>query len=130
MEQLPGGTETILLVEDEELVRDIAYRLLIRKGYTVIATSSGQEALDHLTDREGDVHLLISDILMPGMNGHELAREVRKLYPEIEIIFISGYNSGSARRQEPVEPDVELLEKPFTPGALLRKVRQVLDKEP
>jgi PAS domain S-box-containing protein len=126
---LPRGTETILLVEDDPSLREMAAILLTRLGYTVLTAANGVEALSLKQQRgAGHVDLLFTDVVMPHMSGKELSDRVRVLYPHTRILFTSAYTENSIVHQGVLDPGVALLQKPFTPGALARKVREVLDR--
>jgi CheY-like chemotaxis protein len=125
---LPRGTETILLVEDDAPVRSLAALLLVRQGYTVLPCASGLEAIEALGKTSGPVHLMITDVIMPGMNGRVLAQQVLLLRPGIRVLFASGYTSSLAADQGVLEKGVEVLSKPYTGESLARRVRDVLDK--
>ena len=116
---LPGGTQTILLVEDEEAVRGLVREILSRLGYRVLVASDGIEALALSQRFEEAIHLLLTDVIMPGMDGRELAERMMAARPDTRILFMSGY-------AEPPIPDDVLLQKPVTPDALARKVAEVL----
>jgi len=125
---LPHGTETILLVEDDPALRNMASTLLGRLGYTVLATANGVEALNLM--KHGDtkpVHLLFTDVVMPQMSGKELSDRVLELYPGTKILFTSAYTENAIVHQGVLNPGVALLQKPFAPSALAHKVREVLD---
>ena len=125
---LPRGTETILLVEDDPALREMAATLLRRLGYTVLAAANGIEALNLKQQRDtGHVDLLFTDVVMPHMSGKELSDRVRALYPHTQILFTSAYAENAIVHQGVLDPGVALLQKPFTPSALARKVREVLD---
>jgi PAS domain S-box-containing protein len=127
---LPRGTETILLVEDDPALREMAATLLTRLGYAVLTAANGVEALSLKQQRgAGHVDLLFTDVVMPHMSGKELADRVRVLYPHTRILFTSAYTENSIVHQGVLDPGVALLQKPFTPGALARKVREVLDRD-
>jgi PAS domain S-box-containing protein len=124
-----GGGETILLVEDEPLVRRLVTRLLQAEGYKVLAAQNGPEAIEMLRDKGGSIHLMLTDVVMPRMSGVDLARHLEPLYPDLRIIFMSGYADGSIG---PLEDSVALgrfIEKPFSAADLARKVREVLDAD-
>jgi PAS domain S-box-containing protein len=126
---LPGGTETILLVEDDPALRDMAATLLRRLGYTIFAAADGVEALAVQHKRgTGHVDLLFTDVVMPNMSGKELADRVRALYPRTKILFTSAYTENAIVHQGVLEKGVALLQKQFTPSALAHKVREVLDQ--
>jgi CheY-like chemotaxis protein len=122
-----GGAETIMLVEDEKVVQELAVTLLEEYGYTVLAASDGEEALTIIESRSQRPDLLITDVVMPGMGGKELAERVQSRWPEMRIIFISGYADEAIIRQGVLETDAQFLQKPFAPEALAKKVRNILD---
>ena len=126
---LPCGTETILLVEDDPALREMAAKLLRRLGYTVFAAANGVEALSLQHERStGHVDLLFTDVVMPHMSGRELADRVRALFPQTRILFTSAYTENAAVHQGVLNRGVALLQKPFTPSALANKLREVLDQ--
>jgi nitrogen-specific signal transduction histidine kinase/ActR/RegA family two-component response regulator len=121
-----GGTETILLVEDEEQVRELARRVLERVGYTVLAAADA-EAATAIADRHaGHIHLLVTDMLLPHLGGRELAARLSIHRPAIKVLYISGTSDGSMGRLRLLEPTTRFLEKPFSLDRLLRTVRQAL----
>jgi CheY-like chemotaxis protein len=125
---LPHGTETILLVEDDQALREMAATLLRRLGYTVFAAGNGVEALSLKHERStGHIDLLFTDVVMPHMSGKELADRVRALYPHTKILFTSAYTENAIVHQGVLDKGVALLQKPFTPAALANKVREVLN---
>ena len=121
------GNETVLLVEDEEAVRRLAQRALSGNGYTVLAADNGDEALKVLASHGRPVDLLITDVVMPGMSGRELARKVADMNLSRRTLFISGYTDDAIVQHGVLEPGLALLNKPFSPASLLRKLRDVLD---
>ena len=126
---LPRGTETILLAEDDPALREMAATLLRRLGYTVLTAANGLEALNLKQQRgTGHVDLLFTDVVMPDMGGKELSDRIHVLYPRTRILFTSAYTRGAILHQGVLEAGVALLQKPFTPGVLARKVREVLDQ--
>jgi PAS domain S-box-containing protein len=126
--ELPRGTETILLVEDDPALREMAATLLRRLGYTVLAAANGVEALSLKQQNDtGHVDLLLTDVVMPHMSGRELADRVRALFPQTRILFTSAYTENAIADQGGLDKGVALLQKPFTPSALARKVREMLD---
>jgi two-component system cell cycle sensor histidine kinase/response regulator CckA len=120
------GTETILLVEDEEMVRRYTQRMLEENGYTVIAAANGQEAMAVMAARHGDVALLLTDVVMPGMSGAELAKELGQRYPGIGVLFVSGYTGNAVVQNGMLDPGIDLIQKPFTSRELLSKLREIL----
>ena len=149
---LPRGNETILLVEDNADVREIALLTLRRLGYRVLAAANGREALRLAREHVGAIHLLLTDVVMPGMNGRELANRVLAMRPNVKVIMMSGYSGDilaggdhvtawGAWLQKPIsvfelartvrqvlDAGVALLEKPFSAAALAQRVRAVLDR--
>jgi PAS domain S-box-containing protein len=122
-----GGAETVLLVEDELLVRQVTHEILRRSGYQVLEASDGAEALRLLGDHPGRIDLLLTDVVMPGMSGYELVDRARPLRPAMRILYVSGYSEEAITRQGQATESIELLAKPFTPGVLTAKIRQLLD---
>jgi len=122
------GTETVLVVEDEAPVRSVARQVLERHGYTVLEAPSAEAALDIATRYSGAIHLLLTDVVMPGLNGRELATRLADLRPDARVIFMSGYTDDAVTRHGVLEPGSAYVQKPFTPDAIARKVREVLDR--
>jgi CheY-like chemotaxis protein len=127
VEQPRGGSETILLVEDEESLRELARETLQLFGYTVLVAKHGVEALDIGERHEGALDLLLTDVIMPQLNGPELAEQLGRRRPGLRVLFMSGYTGTLLGHSRGLDPGVALLEKPFSPDALARKVRDVLD---
>jgi hypothetical protein len=125
-QRVPKG-ETVLVVEDEEALREVTRRIFTRNGYHVITAASGPEALDIAANHQGEIHLLITDVVMPRMLGKEVAEKMRVIKPEIEVIFMSGYARPVLASQGRLEPGVALVEKPFSEAHLLATVGQVLN---
>jgi CheY-like chemotaxis protein len=122
------GTETVLLVEDEPLVRELARKILHDLGYTVLAAANGAEAGRILQDATGTpIDLLITDVVMPQIGGKALAEHVWRRYPRVKVLFISGYATDSIIRDGRLTPGMHFLAKPFTRISFARKVREVLD---
>ena len=120
------GSETVLLVEDDEALRELIHEFLETSGYEVLVASDPARAIEAARGREGAIHLLLTDISMPSMNGRELARRVKELRPEIRVLYMSGYAAdGMADRGVP-EPGALLILKPFSQEALARKLREAL----
>jgi CheY-like chemotaxis protein len=124
--ETPGGTERILLVEDDAGVRGLARLVLRRRGYTVLEARDGMEALAIASDYPGSIDLLITDVVLPGMNGRELAASLVSGQPGLKVLYMSGYTDDEVLRLGILEKDVPFLQKPLTPGSLARKVRDVL----
>ena len=123
------GSETVLLAEDERIIRDLVERALVRRGYRVLTAGDGQEALQVARLHEGRIDLLVSDVVMPRIGGPELARALRKRDPAVRVLLMSGYSADALREGHGV-PDSEFVPKPFTPDELARRVRQLLDRPP
>jgi PAS domain S-box-containing protein len=124
---LPKGTETILLVEDDESLRDLAREILEEQGYAVLKASTGKMALELAEEHAGPIHLVMTDLVMPGMSGRELAERVMRRRLESRVLFMSGYTDDALERQGILEGNAAFVGKPFTLDGLLRKVREVLD---
>jgi CheY-like chemotaxis protein len=124
---LPHGTETILLVEDDAALREMAAEFLRRLGYQVLVAADGLNALNLVGQRGKEpLDLLFTDVVMPQLNGKELSERVLALHPETRILFTSAYTENAITHQEVLGPDAAMLQKPFTPSALALKVREVL----
>jgi len=121
------GSETVLLVEDDEQVRVVARGILRRHGYHVLEASNGGEAMLLCEAHSRPIHLLISDVVMPHMSGPELARRLAQVRPEMKVLCMSGYTDDSVVRHGVVDSDIAYLQKPITLETLTRKVREVLD---
>jgi signal transduction histidine kinase/ActR/RegA family two-component response regulator len=122
--------ETILLVDDEDAVRSLTVRILERGGYRVIATASGAEALDASENVNGDIDLLLTDVIMPEMNGREVARRIQLGRPGIKVLYTSGYTRTAVMERDLADDGVEFIEKPYEAQQLLAKVRSLLDASP
>jgi CheY-like chemotaxis protein len=121
------GTETVLLVEDEPLVRDIAKSALSDQGYQVLEAEHGEEALVVAREHGAEIQLVLTDVVMPKMGGRELVEQLRKVRPAIRVLYMSGYTAASIDEQDVVEPGTAFLRKPFALAEMLGKVREVLD---
>jgi CheY-like chemotaxis protein len=123
-----GGTETILLAEDDEMVRNLNRTILEEAGYCVIEAVNGANAVQKFMDHRKEVKLLLMDLIMPRMNGRDAYNEIRSVNPRIPVIFTSGYSTDIINRQELTADGLPFLAKPVTPVEMLRKVREVLDQ--
>jgi CheY-like chemotaxis protein len=121
------GSETILFVEDEETLRKLASSILEGYGYTVLSAGNGEEALQLLNDSPGIPRLLVTDVVMPKMGGRELSDRIQATHPDTRVLYMSGYTDNAIVHHGVLDPGVSYLPKPFTPKALARKVREVLD---
>jgi two-component system cell cycle sensor histidine kinase/response regulator CckA len=117
------GTERILLVEDDDSVRELVSRMLIQDHYTVLTAADGEEAIRISSAEPGPIHVLVTDVLLPGMTGTELARKLGEQRPDLRVLFLSGYAPESARLDL-----ATFLQKPFTEEALSHKLRLILDR--
>jgi two-component system, cell cycle sensor histidine kinase and response regulator CckA len=126
---LPPGAETILLVEDEEMVRLLLCAVLERSGYRVLEARRGDEGLQVAERTREPIHLLVTDVIMPQMGGAELARRLASAHPETRVLFMSGYTDGALSLNEGFPEEAAFLQKPFTPDVLARKVREVLERQ-
>jgi signal transduction histidine kinase len=127
-EEMPAGTETVLLVEDEEAVRLLTRRILERAGYRVFDAANAEQA-EALFERHGSVfNLLVTDVIMPGASGPRLFERLARQRPDLKVLYVSGYTGDTIVHQGELAPGVEFLRKPFTADALNRRVREVLDR--
>jgi CheY-like chemotaxis protein len=126
---MPEGDETVLLVEDEEMLRAVTREMLEMCGYSVLEAANGNEALRVARGFEGPIALVITDVIMPGLSGPETADQLTLVRGGVKVLFVSGYTDDALSRRV-IPPHVALLQKPFTAGALARKVREVLDGHP
>jgi len=122
------GTETIFVVEDEDALRALTVESLEQAGYKVLSAEDGEEAISTCINFNDDIHLLLTDVVMPKMGGRKLAEEMVKIHPEINIIYMSGYTDDSIVQHGVLEGNTEFIAKPFKPTALLHKIRRVLDQ--
>jgi len=123
----PGGTETVLLVEDADALRTLTRSLLEQSGYLVLTAESGAAALKVAEDVHGRIDLLLTDVIMPGMSGRALADQLLRSRPGLKVLYMSGYTYSAVAEHGVLEPGTYLLQKPFTEEGLLQKVREVLD---
>jgi two-component system cell cycle sensor histidine kinase/response regulator CckA len=122
------GHETILLVEDEHMILDITKTMLEHQGYTVNAAATPGEAIQLAREHAGEIHLLITDVVMPEMNGRDLAKNILSLYPNLKRLFMSGYTADVIAHHGVLDEGVQFIQKPFSMQALAAKVRDVLDE--
>jgi CheY-like chemotaxis protein len=121
------GTETVLLVEDADALRKLARSFLVDHGFQVVTASNGEEAVEVARNHNGPIDLLLTDVVMPGMNGRLLADRLLSKRPRLKVVFISGYTDSFIAGHGVLESGTHLLHKPFTEDALIRKIREVLD---
>jgi PAS domain S-box-containing protein len=124
------GRETILLVEDETILRRLARQYLETQGYKILEAEDGAAALQIVAGHQGAIDLLLTDVIMPGMNGRELAAQIAKLLPDVRVLYMSGYTENAVGRDGMLDAGINLLQKPFSLPALKDRVREVLDSEP
>jgi two-component system cell cycle sensor histidine kinase/response regulator CckA len=126
----PRAIETVLLVEDEGSIRQLCRQVLVEQGYQVIDAGSGPDALTRAAAHEGDIDILVTDVVMPHMSGRTLADRMRESRPGIKVLYVSGYTDDAIVRHGVTEDAVSFLAKPFSPATLLARVREVLDRDP
>jgi CheY-like chemotaxis protein len=124
----PRRTETVMVVEDDTMVRRLVSKIIARAGCTVLSAASPRECLEHLAGHHGPLHLLVTDVIMPGLNGKELFAEVARRFPGIRVLYMSGYTHNVIAHHGVLEEGVNFLQKPFSVDALLAKVSAVLDE--
>ena len=127
-ETLPEGNETILFVEDEGLVRSFGVRVLERLGYNVIAASDGEEAINLAREHDGEIHLLLTDLVMPKIDGKELAKQLKAERPNVKVLYVSGYSSEITLQHGILSDETNFLQKPFSAADLAQKLREVIDE--
>jgi CheY-like chemotaxis protein len=128
--QVMRGTETVLLAEDEQDVREVAREFLESAGYTVLLAANGAEALVRAEEHRGGVDLLVTDMVMPGMTGRELTRRLQQRQTDLGVIYMSGYSEQAAAEATKSDPASAILTKPFSRAAILRAVREILQNKP
>jgi CheY-like chemotaxis protein len=122
------GDETVLLVEDEELVRVLVRQVLKKNGYTVLEAGNGKKALELYREHKGPLHLVLTDVVMPEMSGREMVVELKRQHSVLKVLYMSGYTDDTIVHHGILEPGTAFIQKPFTPEALAWKVREVLDE--
>jgi CheY-like chemotaxis protein len=127
VEPVPRGNETILLVEDEPAILSMALLMLTEQGYAVLASQSPLEAIRIAEEHANEIHLLITDVVMPEMNGRDLANKLLANYPQLKCLFMSGYTSDIITHRGVLDEEVHFIQKPFTLPGLASKVREVLE---
>jgi two-component system cell cycle sensor histidine kinase/response regulator CckA len=127
-EASPRGNETILVVEDDEVVRKLAVRILREQGYRVLEASQGVDAFLICEEHKGPIHLLVTDVVMPKMSGRELAERITSIRQEVKVLYMSGYPDDTIAHHGILNEGTNYIQKPFTVDSLIRKVREVLDK--
>ena len=126
----PQGSETILLVEDEEPVRELVRKVLERNGYRILEARHGDEAIKICAQHNGgEISLLVTDVVMPRMSGREVAERLLVSHPKMKVLYLSGYTDDAVVRHGVLQSMTAFLQKPFTPDALAHKVREVLDSK-
>jgi CheY-like chemotaxis protein len=125
--QVAGGTETVLLAEDEEFVRNFVKDVLQKYGYTVLEAHHGSEAVRIGLQHSGPIHLLLTDVVMPRMSGQQLAKQMATLRPTVKVLYMSGYTESAIVHHGVLDSHAAFVQKPFTGEALARRVREVLD---
>jgi len=123
------GTETVLVVEDDETVRNMAVKVLERYGYCALAAGGGEEAIRILQEHKGSIHIMLTDVVMPGMGVKDLTKRLSELRPDLKVLFMSGYTDNAIVHHGVLDKGIAFLQKPFIPVSLVRKVREVLDGE-
>ncbi len=127
-EELPRGSETILIVEDNEEVRKLAMRVLEKQGYNVLEASNGDDALHLPKERKESVHLILVDVVMPGISGRQFVEQFKEVCRDCKVLYMSGYTDNTIVHHGVLEKGMNYIQKPFTVEGLARKVREVLDK--
>jgi two-component system, cell cycle sensor histidine kinase and response regulator CckA len=130
LEHAPKGTETVLLVEDEDAVRALLSNVLQECGYTVLEAGGVEDAIRVAAGYAARIHLLVTDVVMPGKGGGILAEKLTAQYPKLKVLYVSGYTDESVGRHGIVREKVDFLQKPFSPLILAHKVREILSRQP
>ena len=127
--EVPRGTETVLLVEDEDMVRELLHSILEAEGYVVLPAAGGHEALRICQHHEGPIHLLVTDVVMPGMSGRQLGERLADKCSECKVLYMSGYTDDAIVHHDVLDSGAAFIQKPFSREAVLRKVREVLNSD-
>ena len=125
--EAPKGVETVLIVEDDDAVRSLACKILELQGYKILEAKDGEEAMKVSKEYKGPIHLMITDVVMPGISGRELQEQLHPLRPAMKVLYMSGYTDNATAYHKVLDSGVAFLQKPFTPETLARKVREVLE---
>jgi len=125
--EAPKGVETVLIVEDDDAVRSLACKILELQGYKILEAKDGEEAMKVSKEHNGPIHLMITDVVMPGISGRELQEQLHPLRPAMKVLYMSGYTDNATAHHKVLDSGVAFLQKPFTPETLARKVREVLE---
>jgi len=125
-EEPVGGTETVLLVEDDGAILNLGKTILQRLGYTVLAANTPRMAIQVAQEQTGEIHLLITDVVMPEMNGRELVQQLSSLRPAMKFLYMSGYTANVIAHHGVLDPNIHFIQKPFSMGDLARKIRETL----
>jgi CheY-like chemotaxis protein len=126
-EDVIGGSETVLLVEDDDGLRKLLQGILNKKGYKVLEAENGEDALRISRTHDGSIDLILTDVVMPKMSGKKVVERLQRLYPHVKVIYMSGYTDDAIVHHGVLEPGINFIEKPFTTEKLARKIREVLD---
>jgi PAS domain S-box-containing protein len=129
VDEVPRGSETILVVEDESMIREVIGITLVEHGFTVLLAQDGEEALRICEAHPGPIHLLLCDVILPKLSGREVAEKLGSLRPRIRVLYMSGYTANAIVHHGVLEPGIAFLQKPFSPAVLLAKVREILCRE-
>jgi CheY-like chemotaxis protein len=127
---LPRGSETVLVVEDEESVRDVLHQMLEGNGYRVKMARDGAEAFQIADTHADAIHLLVTDVILPGMTGRDVVERITATHPAMKVLYISGYTEEAISRHGVISPGTAFLSKPFGAATFLLKVRELLDRRP
>jgi CheY-like chemotaxis protein len=129
LDETEGGTETILLVEDEEMLRNLTKMVLKGKGYNVVTASDGEEAVRMFVLRQNDIALVLSDMGLPKLDGYDVLKQVKRIKPAVKFIIASGYIEPTTKSEILKSGAKDFIQKPYVPNEMLRKIRQVLDED-
>jgi CheY-like chemotaxis protein len=126
---VPGGFETVLLVEDEEGVRSLAREVLVQAGYRVLVANDGVQGVEVAAGHEGEIDLVLTDVVMPNLGGRAMAERLSAVRPTTRVLYMTGYSEDVVLADGRLKPDTELIQKPFSPDTLLARIRGMLDAE-